>query len=208
MLTFDTLREANRKRLPQFKNCHGELAHSKPDGSDWSPAQWFQAVIGEIGEWARCRVQYEKGEIDFLTYRTRSGKELADIATYLDILAQRCNDEVNNDEGFGDHAQCLMEAMAYIGEYANSRKKFDRGDISAQTLLVDAKSTLPHARVILADLQAVSPNAVIPHKVTQTNVGASLTNEIIDKFNEVSHRVNADVFISELGHCYTRNITP
>ena len=31
-LTFDTLRQAN-------------IARSKPDGSDWSPAQWMQAVF-------------------------------------------------------------------------------------------------------------------------------------------------------------------
>jgi hypothetical protein len=36
-LTFNALRGANAARLPQFKNKHGELAHSKPDGSDWTP---------------------------------------------------------------------------------------------------------------------------------------------------------------------------
>lgn len=36
ILTFAELREANIARLPQFKNKHGEPAHSQPDGSDWS----------------------------------------------------------------------------------------------------------------------------------------------------------------------------
>ncbi len=47
-LTFNTLRGGNKARLPQFKNKHGEPAHSKADGSDWSDAQWLQAVVGEL----------------------------------------------------------------------------------------------------------------------------------------------------------------
>ena len=54
-LSFATLRDANRMRLPQFRNKHGQLAHSQPDCSDWSPAQWLQAVVGDMIErkWGR-----------------------------------------------------------------------------------------------------------------------------------------------------------
>lgn len=45
-LTFDALRQANRARLPHFKNALGQPAHSEPDGSDWSDAEWLQAVVG------------------------------------------------------------------------------------------------------------------------------------------------------------------
>ena len=31
-LTFNSLRGANKARLPQFQNCHGEPAHSEPNG--------------------------------------------------------------------------------------------------------------------------------------------------------------------------------
>ena len=91
-LTFTQLREANKKRLPLFKNCHGEIAHDKPDGSDWSPAQWLQAVIGELGEYANFRKKYERGDISFETFGENAARELADVQTYLDILAQRCLD--------------------------------------------------------------------------------------------------------------------
>lgn len=91
-LTFDQLREANKRRLPQFKNKHGELAHSEPDGSDWSPAQWLQAVIGELGEYANIRKKFERGDLSFDEYAPLAAKELADVQTYLDILAQRCLD--------------------------------------------------------------------------------------------------------------------
>lgn len=87
MLTFDLLRKANIKRLPTFKNKKGLPAHSKPDGSDWSPAQWLQAVTGEIGEYANIRKKFERGDIDEAEFKETAAKELADVQTYLDILA-------------------------------------------------------------------------------------------------------------------------
>lgn len=91
-LTFNTLRAANKKRLPQFKNKHGGLAHSKADGSDWSPAQWLQAVVGELGEYANERKKFERGDLTLEEFMLKASEELADVQTYLDILAQRCLD--------------------------------------------------------------------------------------------------------------------
>ncbi len=86
-LTFNTLRGGNIARLPQFKNSRGERAHSKSDGSDWSPAQWLQAVVGELGEYANKRKKYERGDIDKEEFTEEARKELADVVVYLDILA-------------------------------------------------------------------------------------------------------------------------
>lgn len=91
-LTFNTLRAANQARLPQFKNKYGGLAHSRPDGSDWSPAQWLQAVIGELGEYANERKKFERGDLTKEEFAAKACAELADVQTYLDILAQRCMD--------------------------------------------------------------------------------------------------------------------
>ncbi len=88
-LTFDTLREANVKRLPQFKNKKGFPAHSESDGSDWIPAQWYQALSGEMGEYANFRKKYERGDISLDEFNAEAGKELADVQIYLDILAFR-----------------------------------------------------------------------------------------------------------------------
>lgn len=88
-LTFNTLRSANIARLPTFKNSKGEPAHSMPDGSDWSPAQWFQAVTGELGEYANIRKKFERGDINEEEFMTLAKAELADVVTYLDILAFR-----------------------------------------------------------------------------------------------------------------------
>lgn len=100
-LTFDELRRANTARLPQFKNKHGELAHSRPDGSDWSPAQWLQAVIGELGEFANIRKKFERGDMSFEEYRVAAQKELADVQTYLDILAMRALDTATQPHPIG-----------------------------------------------------------------------------------------------------------
>ena len=86
-LTFDALRAANRARLPKFKNKHGELAHLHPEGRDWSPAQWLQALTGELGEYANVRKKYERGDLNDAEFQECAAKELADVQTYLDILA-------------------------------------------------------------------------------------------------------------------------
>lgn len=102
-LTFNQLRKANRERLPLFKNCHGEQAHSKADGSDWTPAQWLQAVTGELGEYANFRKKFERGDISFEDFKRYAAQELADVQTYLDILAMRCLDHVDRlkENSFG-----------------------------------------------------------------------------------------------------------
>lgn len=91
-LSFDTLRTANKLRLPLFKNKHGNPAHAKTDGSDWSPAQWLQAVVGELGEYANIRKKFERGDLSFEEYSQAASKELADVQCYLDILAMRALD--------------------------------------------------------------------------------------------------------------------
>lgn len=88
-LSFSVLREANVARVSHFKNAKGQAAHSKPDGSDWTPAQWFQAVIGEAGEYANLRKKFERGDLDHETFLFEATKELADVAIYLDLLAFR-----------------------------------------------------------------------------------------------------------------------
>jgi NTP pyrophosphatase (non-canonical NTP hydrolase) len=93
-LRFNELRQANIARLPHFKNSLGNLAHAKPDGSDWSPAQWLQAVVGELGEYANLRKKYERGDIGLEEFRWKAANELADVVCYLDILAMQLGIEL------------------------------------------------------------------------------------------------------------------
>jgi NTP pyrophosphatase (non-canonical NTP hydrolase) len=95
-LSFHELRKANIARIPTFKNKHGKAAHSMPDGSDWSPAQWLQAVTGELGEYANLRKKFERGDITEGEFKTEASKEIADVQIYLDILAFRLGIDLGN----------------------------------------------------------------------------------------------------------------
>lgn len=87
-LTFSNLRLANVARIPTFRDAKGKLCHDE-DGTDWSPAQWLQALVGELGEYANQRKKFERGDISAKKFRNKAAKELADVVTYLDILAFR-----------------------------------------------------------------------------------------------------------------------
>ena len=139
-LTYNALREANIIRLPQFRDVTGAICHTKPDGSDWSVSDWVEATVGEIGEFCNWHKKFRRGDIDFQTYCQHARKELADVATYLDILAKRCLD---------------------IGHPC-------------------APNHVPHAE------------------------GIDLGKAVIEKFNEVSIRVGANVFITFDGEVYTK----
>jgi NTP pyrophosphatase (non-canonical NTP hydrolase) len=86
-LTFAALRAANVARLPKFKNAKGVAAHTKADGSDWIPAQWLQALVGELGEYANLRKKFERGDLARSEFDAAARDELADVVVYLDILA-------------------------------------------------------------------------------------------------------------------------
>lgn len=88
-LKFSTLREANLRRLPLFKNAKGEPAHSEPDGSDWSFGEWICAITGELGELANLVKKVRRGDMTVDEARPAIAKEIADVNIYLDILASR-----------------------------------------------------------------------------------------------------------------------
>jgi NTP pyrophosphatase (non-canonical NTP hydrolase) len=88
-LSFRTLREANKRRLPQFKNSQGLPAHTEADGSDWSLAEWLQATVGELGELANLLKKVRRGDISMEDAMPEVRREFADVQTYLDIFAMR-----------------------------------------------------------------------------------------------------------------------
>lgn len=87
-MTFAVLREANTTRIPRFRNKKGELCHNA-DGSDWILSQWSNAVTGELGELCNLIKKIERGDFSLEEMRNECAKELADVQTYLDILAFR-----------------------------------------------------------------------------------------------------------------------
>ena len=87
-LTFSALRDANAKRLPLFRNSKGEVCHV-PDGSDWKLSAWSNALAGEVGESANIIKKIERGDFTLDEAREKLASELADVQTYLDLLALR-----------------------------------------------------------------------------------------------------------------------
>lgn len=98
-LTFRQLRLANIARLPHFKNRKGEPAHAMPDGSDWSLGEWSNAVLGELGEAANLIKKLQRGDLELETTKQDLADELADVVTYLDILAFRAGIDLGEATG-------------------------------------------------------------------------------------------------------------
>jgi NTP pyrophosphatase (non-canonical NTP hydrolase) len=199
-LDLDTLREANIARLPQFKASTGAPAHSEEDGTDWNPYIWFQAVIGEVGEFAQVRLDYDTGAISEVEYREKAAKELADIQCYLDILARRALDNIGHA---GDSpAEALLRTVAALGTYANARKKLDRGDYAGRENVYkdEAGESLASAAVELQQLRYLAVNvkdSCVPLQGPEVEwahpEGVDLSRATIDKFNEVSQRVGSSI---------------
>lgn len=89
-LTFADLRNANRARLPIFKNKHGKAYHTEVDGAEWSLSDWLMATMGELGELANLLKKVRREDLTLDEARPELANELADVACYLDILALRC----------------------------------------------------------------------------------------------------------------------
>lgn len=78
-LTFEQLRVANVNRM--------QVTHKK--SNDWILAQWMTALVGEIGEAANILKKVDRGDFSLEEAREYLGKELADVQSYLDILAYK-----------------------------------------------------------------------------------------------------------------------
>ena len=90
-LKFADLENANRLRLPQFKNRKGEPAHSDPRGHDWSIAEWTNAMAGEAGEACNVAKKLIRGDYegDIELGIGELLDEIADVVCYADLVCQR-----------------------------------------------------------------------------------------------------------------------
>lgn len=111
-MTFDEFREANVRRCIKWH----------PEGiQSWSPSDWLTAVTGELGELASL-LKMRNRERDGLTGNKFSptdkqvADEIADVFTYLDLLAASMNidlgraavtkfNEVSERVGFSDRIE-------------------------------------------------------------------------------------------------------
>lgn len=77
-LSFHQLREANVMRCVKF---FGAAC------ANWTPAEWLMAATGKLGELANLLKKCLRGDFTIESQREELGKEIADVITYLDLLA-------------------------------------------------------------------------------------------------------------------------
>ena len=78
LLTFHRLRKTNVKR------CNTAFNHCL---SDWSLAEWSNAMAGEAGEACNVTKKILRGDHPFKHYKKDLAKEIADVVVYADLLA-------------------------------------------------------------------------------------------------------------------------
>lgn len=122
-LSFDDLRAANKARLPTFRNAKGKLSHPTNDGhyGNWSLTDWCTAITGELGEAANIIKKIRRGDFTLEEMRDELAKELADVQTYLDLLAMSAG---------VDLGQATMDKFNEVSKRVGSRVKIGTyGDI-------------------------------------------------------------------------------
>src|SRR5215813_3811246 len=90
-IRFVDLMQANFRRLPLFKTKNGNIAHKADDGSDWSIAEWTNAMAGEAGEACNVAKKIRRGDYDNdpeLAKRLLLS-EIADVVIYADLICQQ-----------------------------------------------------------------------------------------------------------------------
>jgi hypothetical protein len=194
---FPMLREANLRRLPTHRNKRNEMSHSEPDGSDWSTAQWQQAMVGELGEYANERKKYERGDHDLHEFLPLAASELADTATYLDILAYQHKVEFSiaklsvrglpalPDPKETDAAVWVRLFCSHLGSYSNYTEAYERGTMDTRQYRQGVEHHLNGMMAVLYSL----------FDVYELN----FADEIINKFNHVSERIGSPIFITKTG---------
>ncbi len=132
-LTFNELREANLKRLPQFKDKLGRQCHTIPDGSDWTAGDWMTAIAGEVGELASVVKSLRRGDYANThtdTIRQYISNEAADIVTYLDIFCHQFQVDLGDAV-----AQKFNEVSKRIGADVHLREdEYDDSQVNEPTL--------------------------------------------------------------------------
>lgn len=120
-LTFDQLRKANVDRLPTFRNAKGVPYH-RPDGSDWTLGEWINALGGEVGEAQNIIKKVQRGDFTLDEVIRDLMDEVADVQTYLDIIAYRAGVQIFEGQSFGELRAATLKRY-------HAAKRTDQGSI-------------------------------------------------------------------------------
>lgn len=119
-LSFTALRIANLRRIPLFRDRQGRVCHTEADGSDWSPAEWLQATVGELGELANLLKKVNRGDFTLEEALPEIRKEFADVIIYFDIMALQFGIDLGDAvrEKFNEVSR-RVQAPVFIGHEDN-----------------------------------------------------------------------------------------
>ncbi len=195
--TLKRLRVANLQRLPLFKNRRGEPAHSRPDGSDWSMAEWTNAVAGEVGEACNIAKKLRRGDFGppytpgYIAGCSELAHELADVVIYADLTCFRCGHStdtlISNIDLGVNNANGLAECTNRIAEWAGQAC----GDAD---WITSAKFASPGEREDMLRSVAVRLAAAVRAAEAACVVAdRDICEAIVEKFNIVSDRVGCEV---------------
>lgn len=124
-LSLNTFRVVNLLRCKDFTDGKGNKCH--PTGVlDWSISEWLEALVGEVGEFANLHKKVRRGDLTMAEALPQLGEELADVLTYLDLLAARCDINLAYEL---EHKFNLVSARVgsawRINDYLNKGYKID-----------------------------------------------------------------------------------
>lgn len=196
-LSFATLRAANTARLQLFKNSRGGPAHSKPDGSDWSKGEWMNAILGELGEAANLVKKVKRGDMPLEAALGELANEFADVVTYTDLTAMQFDLQFHHYVDFDAFRLINQNIFAInrglsLGEWMN--KAF--GSYGATAMIVDGWDG-KSSRISAGPVRNYLLNGLVAIDCAAMKIGVDLGNAVLRKFNNVSARVKADIFITQ-----------
>ncbi|MFT6461924.1 MAG: NTP pyrophosphatase (non-canonical NTP hydrolase) [Maricaulis maris] len=183
-----TLEQAERLRDANLQRC----ARWHPNGvDDWSPAEWTNAVAGEVGEVIEVILQHGRSDaiVDPLAC------EIADVLTYLDLLAaklgQRPGGALTTEWGpWPVDAELYLALSMNAGKLCDLGKKLNR----SQSGLVgngvggDTLKGLAWDRMVTVARQLATLAAF--HQI-------DVWGAIVRKFDAVSERNGFDIWLGE-----------
>ena len=109
-LTIRDLKAALVERL--FSNPAYKLS------TEWTTAQWLQALVGEVGEFANINKKVDRGDLTPLEAMPKLEKELADILAYTLLLSDQlginaAEVSINKFNEISDRIECPVKLADY-----------------------------------------------------------------------------------------------
>lgn len=126
---------------------------------------------------------------DGLSFNTLRGANIARLPQFKNSKGEPAHSQPDgSDWSISDWVEAVT---GELGEFANIHKKFRRGDIGQEKFDKEAKKEIADIQIYL-DILAF-------------RLGIDLGKAVIEKFNEVSERVDSTVFIGDDGDWHYKN---